>query len=480
MFNSGFGNNGDFESMARQYWSAWGDAMRQGGMSGMGGAAARPASQWQQAVDWWTQLMPGERSQANDAVGRFNQQASQWFGQMQQVAAQFAGQDSNPADISQAWRRAMGAHGDNPFPDLFKAMRGQGAHGLDDWLEQVKPYLDSFQQNFQQQGKQWQQLPAFGQYREHQERWQALQLAQQEYQQQSEAFNALLAKCATRAFEVFEDKLTAHDGPGRQITSARGLFDLWIDSAEEAYAGIALSPEFREVYGALGNAQMRLRAAIQLEVEHMTGLFGMPTRTEIDSAHRKIAELERTLRRAAAAGKPTVAERKAAAAPTVPAAPTTVISSKPKARRTARKQAVARKAAERKPAASKHHPVKQTVARKAAAKPAVITEKAGARKASASASAKPVVAKARPAKKVATKKATKPASVKADAKAGAAPKAAPRKKAAPQNAAAQKSAPASTSNRVVSMRDWVARYAAMNTPQGPGSNTTGRDKGARK
>jgi polyhydroxyalkanoate synthase subunit PhaE len=479
MFNSGFGNNGDFESMARQYWSAWGDAMRQGGMSGMGGAAARPASQWQQAVDWWTQLMPGERSQANDAVGRFNQQASQWFGQMQQVAAQFAGQDSNPADISQAWRRAMGAHGDNPFPDLFKAMRGQGAHGLDDWLEQVKPYLDSFQQNFQQQGKQWQQLPAFGQYREHQERWQALQLAQQEYQQQSEAFNALLAKCATRAFEVFEDKLTAHDGPGRQITSARGLFDLWIDSAEEAYAGIALSPEFREVYGALGNAQMRLRAAIQLEVEHMTGLFGMPTRTEIDSAHRKIAELERTLRRAAAAGKPTVAERKAAAASTASAA-TPVTSSKPKARRAARKQAATRKAAARKPAASKHRPVKQTVARKAAAKPAVITEKAGARKASASASAKPVVAKARPAKKVATKKATKPASVKADAKAGAAPKAAPRKKAAPQNAAAQKSAPASTSNRVVSMRDWVARYAAMNTPQGPGSNTTGRDKGARK
>jgi len=479
MFNSGFGNNGDFESMARQYWSAWGEAMRQGGL---GGAPARPASQWQQAVDWWTQLMPGERSQANDAVGRFNQQASQWFGQMQQVAAQFAGQDSNPADVSQAWRRAMGAHADNPFPDLFKAMRGQGAHGLDDWLEQVKPYLDSFQQNFQQQSRQWQHLPAFGQYREHQERWQALQLAQQDYQQQSEAFNALLAKCAQRAFDVFEDKLTAHDGPGRQITSARGLFDLWIDSAEEAYAGIALSPEFREIYGALGNAQMRLRAAIQLEVEHMTGLFGMPTRTEIDSAHRKIAELERALRRAAAAGTPTVAERKAAAAQTAPAAPTPAASSKPKPRRTARKQPAARKSAARKTIAGKNRPAKQTVARKAAAKPAVVTEKPAARKAPAS--ARTVVAKAQPAKKVATKQATKPTSVKADAKAGVSQKTAPKKaepkKAAPQKAAAHKSAPASTSNRVVSMKDWVARYAAMNTPQGPGSSKTGRDKGARK
>ena len=259
-------------------------------------AAPQPAQQWQQAVDWWSQLLPEGRSQANDAVGRFNQQASQWFGQMQQVAAQFAGQDSSAREVSQAWRRAMGANGDgNPFTDLFKAMRGQGAHGMDEWLDQVKPYLEGFQQ----QSQRWQQLPAFGQYREHQERWQALQLAQQEYQQQSEVFNALMLKCAQRAFEVFEDKLIAHEEPGRQITSARALFDLWIDSAEQAYAVIALSAEFRKVQGALTNAQMRLRAAIQLEVEHMTGLFGMPTRTEIDSAHRKVAELERALRRAA-------------------------------------------------------------------------------------------------------------------------------------------------------------------------------------
>ena len=105
MFKSGFGNTGDFEAMARQYWSAWGEAMRQGGMGTT--AQPQPAQQWQQAVDWWSQLLPDGRSQANDAVGRFNQQASQWFGQMQQVAAQFAGQDSNVAEVSQAWRRAM-------------------------------------------------------------------------------------------------------------------------------------------------------------------------------------------------------------------------------------------------------------------------------------------------------------------------------------------------------------------------------------
>ena len=469
MFNSGFGNNGDFEAMARQYWSAWGAAMRQGsvggmgGMGGMGGPAVQPANQWQQAVDWWSQLMPEGRSQANDAVGRFNQQASQWFGQMQQVAAQFAGQDSNPSDISQAWRRAIGAQGDNPFPEMFKAMRGQGAHGLDSWLEQVKPFLDGLQQ----QGKRWQQMPAFGQYREHQERWQDLQQAQQDYQVQTEAFNVLMQECATRAFDTFEHKLMAHDGPGRQITSARGLFDLWIDSAEEAYATVALSSEFREVYGALGNAQMRLRGAIQREVEHMTGLFGIPTRIEVDSAHRKIAELERALRRAAAAGSPLVAARKAAGTREAEA-PVQVAPSTTKPRRAARKPAVApskpaRKAAARRSPVARKKPAKKA-ARKVAAKPAVVTQKVPVRKAAAPAKARSPVATAT-ARSAAVRKTS-------------------RKRAAAGQpvakvAAQKKVASARGDSRVVSMKDWVAHNAAPDTPDTAVAKSTGR-KGARK
>ena len=465
MFNSGYSNNGDFEAMARQYWSAWGAAMRQGGM---GGTPAQPANQWQQAVDWWSQLMPEGRSQANDAVGRFNQQASQWFGQMQQVAAQFAGQDSSPSDISQAWRRAMGAHGSNPFPEMFKAMRGQGAHGMEEWLEQVKPFLDGLQQ----QSQRLQQMPAFGQYREHQERWQALQQAQQDYQVQTEAFNGLMQECAKRAFDTFEHRLSAHDGPGRQITSARGLFDLWIDSAEEAYATIALSAEFREVYGALGNAQMRLRAAIQREVEHMTGLFGIPTRTEVDSAHRKIADLERALRRVTAGEARPVAARKAAArkaamapraeatasatpAPTAPRRATprpAVASAKP-----ARKVAVARAPVAQAKPAKKAAP-KRTV------KPAMVRQKPSARKAAAAAKPRSSAATAA-APKVAVRKPSR----KPD-RAGQ-----PRTKVTAQ----KKAVPSPALSRVVSMKDWVANNAAQNKSDAAVAKNTGR-KGARK
>jgi hypothetical protein len=42
---------------------------------------------------------------------------------------------------------------------------------------------------------------------------------------------------------------------------------------------------------------MRLRQGVQREVEQAASQLGMPTRTEIDAAHRRIAELERALRR---------------------------------------------------------------------------------------------------------------------------------------------------------------------------------------
>ncbi|MEP6632679.1 MAG: class III poly(R)-hydroxyalkanoic acid synthase subunit PhaE [Luteimonas sp.] len=288
-FGSGQFGSADFESLARQYWGAWGEAMR----GAVPGAAQANASPWQDAVDWWSKFAHGGRQEANDAVSRFNQQARQWFGQMQQVAAQYAGQDAGAADIARAWKEALGAAGENPFPEMFRAMRGQGQQGLEQWIEDTSPYLDAFQR----ESASWLRMPAFGLGREHQERVQKLVQAQMEYQQQNSAYNALMAKAGQSAYEIFERKLTERSAPGKQIESSRALFDLWIDAAEEAYAQIALSPEFRAVYGKLVNAQMRLRSGIQREVEQVSAMFGMPTRTEVDGAYRKIAELERSLRK---------------------------------------------------------------------------------------------------------------------------------------------------------------------------------------
>jgi class III poly(R)-hydroxyalkanoic acid synthase PhaE subunit len=188
------------------------------------------------------------------------------------------------------WKQTLG---ENPFASVLNGMQGPGQHGVEQWLQQVAPYL----QTWQQSGKGLLGLPTFGFTREHQQRWQQMAQAQLDHQEHSQAYQALMAEAGKKAFERFEAKLAEHSEPGRQLGTARALFDLWIDAAEEAYAEIALSPKFREVYGQFVNSQMRVRAALQQEIEEMCGLFGIPGRTEIDAAHRKIAQMERELRR---------------------------------------------------------------------------------------------------------------------------------------------------------------------------------------
>src|SRR5690606_22221281 len=108
---------------------------------------------------------------------------------------------------------------------------------------------------------------------------------------------ALMMKASQEAYAIFESRLAGHEEPGRQVQSARALFDVWIDAAEEAYARVALSSEFRDAYGRMVNAQMRLRGCVQRAVEDACAQVGMPTRSELDGAHRKLAQLEREVRK---------------------------------------------------------------------------------------------------------------------------------------------------------------------------------------
>ena len=277
---------GDFDSLARQYWNAWADLARKPEPAG----PAIPG--WKESLDWWSKLAPSGRDGVDATVERMNSQAGQWFGQMQNLAASFAGRDAGASDIASAWRKAMGGADGNPVADMFRRMSGADSHGMDAWLAQVQPFLGALRG----ESSAWLNTPAFGLAREHQEPAQKLMQAQMEYQQRNADYNGLLAKAAKGAFERFERKLAERSEPGRQLESARALFDVWIDAAEESWAEIALGEEYRRVYGDMVNSQMRLRAAVQGQIEQVAGLLGLPTRSEVNGSHKKLAALEREVR----------------------------------------------------------------------------------------------------------------------------------------------------------------------------------------
>lgn len=392
-FGGPAGGSVDLGAMAQQYWSALTDAMRSAG------GASRPQDPWRAAMDSWSQFAGGgPRNDASDAVERFSTQARQWLGAMQQVAGQFAGRNAGAGEIASAWKDALG--GGNVFAGLFEGLGGRGQSGFDQWYAQIAPMMNAFSGNgliggLREESLSWLRMPAFGLNREHQERWQALAEAQLDLQRKNDDYATLMQEAGKDAFERFERKLAERSEPGRQLQSARALFDLWIDAAEEAYAEIALSPRFRRIYGDLVNAQMRVRAGVQREIERIGDLFGLPGRTEVDAAHRRIAELERQVRRlsvgaSSARSSSAAAEAPRRARPTAerPVADTrkptlsVVKSTAPeqaapaKTARTAKKKASAKK-----PAPAKAAPAKVASTKAAGAKPSRAAAKPAAKRA---------------------------------------------------------------------------------------------------
>ena len=341
----------DFDALARQYWGMWGDALR--GLAPKPGADAGMQG-FRDALGAWTGAVGGGQGGFDNVLGHFNRQSGDWFAQMQQVAAQFAGREHGAQDVAKAWQRALGG---NPFQGLFHGMRGPGLEGLEQWNQAAAPWL----QGLRNEAASTLGMPAFGFAREHQERLQALGQAQLRWQDALSAYNALMATTSQDAYARFESKLAEREEPGRQIGSVRALFDLWVDAAEEAYADTALSTDYRHAYGELVNAQMQLRAATQAIAEQTARILGMPGRTELDSAHRKIADLERQLRRmqrradeaapvAAAAAKPATrpkpAKRASANRATKPVAKKTAVK-KPAVKQAAVKQAAMKKSVQK-------------------------------------------------------------------------------------------------------------------------------------
>ena len=226
------------------------------------------------------------------------------------------------------------------------------------------------------------------------------------------------------------------DEPGKRLESARALFDLWIEAAEEAWAELAFTDEYRKAYGEMTNAMMRVRLGLQGEVERMSALLGMPGRTEVDALARKVAELERAQYQARRAARQAAAAGKATSAPAT-RKPVVAADAAAEARvaPAARAAAAARAATVAKPA--KAAKVAKAGSRKVAGKPRkqprpaevrVAAAQATTGKAARKAAAKPVAA--------ARKSASRPAAA-----------AAPAAKAPARRAPAQ----------VVSMKDWVNR-----------------------
>jgi class III poly(R)-hydroxyalkanoic acid synthase PhaE subunit len=319
----------DWQALQSQYWNAWSDLTRN-----QAGATPQAGTPWHEGLEQWSRMFASAGKQS-EAAERLMSSAKSYLSLMQSMLSFAAGKDAgalNATSWLDALRGGMSMPGfdpaafagmpgfdpasfgripgfdpaafagmpgmdatamfNNPMAKALREISGQGAKGFEQLAAGAAPML----QQMQAEGVSWLKAPAFGYAREHQEHYQKMALAMVEFQQANKQYNALIMKSSQRSFEILESKLAERSEPGRQIDSVRALYDLWVDAAEEAYAEIALSDEFRKVYGDVVNSQMRVRSQLQQEVERIGVDLGMPTRTELNSVHKRLHDLRRELR----------------------------------------------------------------------------------------------------------------------------------------------------------------------------------------
>ncbi|MBA2078738.1 poly(R)-hydroxyalkanoic acid synthase subunit PhaE [Rhodanobacter sp. PCA2] len=277
----------DWQVLAQQSWDAW---MRQVQPP----AAASPASAF-----------------GSDTLERTLAGLKGCFDWMQGVAGASA---SQPGTDWQSLLRTWAGSANQPFTQAFNGIDNAAARGF---VQQWQAWLQSVQTSgFAMPGATGGPIPSFGLNREQAMQQQELAAAIQAALEASGRYQALIQRANTQGLERLQAKLTQPDPSSPPLESLKALYDLWVDVAEEAYAEVALSDEFRTAYGEMVNTQMRVRQMQQRLTGQLYRELGLPTREEVSSLGERLQQLRRDLRKQAAgdAGEEILALRREVAA----------------------------------------------------------------------------------------------------------------------------------------------------------------------
>lgn len=247
----------DVDPITRQlgeYWAAWGRAMN----------------------DSLGRGNPSGTGFGNPGMGAGFEAGGPWMAAIHQLACMALERGLDSAGIAAAWRKILQDNGlwpNWPKPDPAQARAAE---------QLFAPWLDS---------------PAFGPAREHFSRWQTLARQQFDALAEGAPLGQAIDAMMEAAIAGFEQRLRQREIDGKPLESARALFDLWIEAAEQAWEDMASGEVFARASAQASQAQLQLQRSAQAELARFCQAIGLPTRSEVDQVHQRIVALERELDR---------------------------------------------------------------------------------------------------------------------------------------------------------------------------------------
>lgn len=140
-------------------------------------------------------------------------------------------------------------------------------------------------------------LPALGLTRERQEALQRLQRLFNDYFEQHGALAMLWNEVIGDALKRLGAAMSARFQKNELPQTAKQLYDLWVESAEAAYATMAHSPRYAKAQAELGNTIAKMRIEQRGLIESISRELDLPTRSELNTVHRRLKDMKAEIRR---------------------------------------------------------------------------------------------------------------------------------------------------------------------------------------
>lgn len=212
----------------------------------------------------------------------------QFQGPAADVARKYFGFFDQYVGASRAFAELLGKVSTNPDPSAGAQEFTAGLTALQ------QPFTRMWQTMFSEQSAA--AMPALGLTREHQEANERVRNLLTELQQQQVTLASMWNDIIGTALRAFGEQAGAKMRAGESFTSVKSLYDLWIESAELAYAKAAHSPAYAKAQADFGNTMSRLRIEQRQQVEILSRQLDLPTRAELNTVHRRLKDLKSEVR----------------------------------------------------------------------------------------------------------------------------------------------------------------------------------------
>jgi class III poly(R)-hydroxyalkanoic acid synthase PhaE subunit len=275
----------------------WYDAQRAALEQWLGRGDTQAGDLLKTGMDRWWQLWGGQAERTpRDTGERLRSIGEQYLKGFQQVWMALGGPSRDPtgADFQNRLQQtlldlASGRAGQEFWSNLLPGFSGAAAPaGAADWSRALaeagsEPWKLLFS------------VPPLGPSRGLQAELTEFNEALLSHQRLVADWTGILANVHHETLRLLAARVAEKAQGGEPIQSFRALYDEWIGCGEAAFAEAAHGAEYARLQGALGDSDARLRVMVRGLVERWLRSVDLPTRSELDTAHRRIRDLGRRL-----------------------------------------------------------------------------------------------------------------------------------------------------------------------------------------